>query len=260
MRVYTHTRTHTHICVTSSVSTLSESAVTFEAEIQTTKILLKKYSCTIYSGVTYFIWTLTHLRSYRSTSHMIRTHWTQTGQAAMEPAPTWSQNPDRSQITPRLRSAVVSASMTAQTILNWLLGFKYRVVNKHRRHYSSKNILLGTHKNPGSVCFVSSPSHKLGELTKILTWLQNPNEIHIHVYHRGDAWCLKPIKHAVEKKLWTGLRFPWWRSYELLTQVGKWPGRPCWSHMPDPSLDLGASELSWCWRGAAGLEPWGRPR
>lgn len=59
--------------------------------------------------------------------------------------------------------------MTAQTILNWLLGFKYRIENKHRRHYSSKNILLGTHKNPGSVCFVSSPSHKLGELTKILT-------------------------------------------------------------------------------------------
>lgn len=173
----------------------------------------------------------------------------------------------RFQIAPRLRSAVVSASMTAQTILNWLLGFKYRVpvVNKHRRHYSSKNILLGTHKNPGSVCFVSSPSHKLGELTKILTCCRYGSRTQMRFTFMSTTGVMPDVWNQLnmlwkKKKLWTDSRFPWWCSYELLTQVGKWLGRPCWSHMPDPSLDLEASALSWCWRGAAGLEPWGRPR
>lgn len=36
-----HTQTHAHVCVTSSVSTLSESAVTFEAEIEQTRFFQK---------------------------------------------------------------------------------------------------------------------------------------------------------------------------------------------------------------------------
>lgn len=45
-----------------------------------------------------------------------------------------------------------------------------------------------------------------------------------------------------------------------LTQAGRWPGPPCWFHKPDPSPDPAASEQSWYWHGAAGLEPSGRPR